>query len=204
MTRPGVPVAPEVELRNAGPGPDPFVLRALGHDAAVLLFQRDYHCTNCRAQVADVAARNDEFRARNAAVVSVLPEPVERAREWADAPFPVLADPDGAVGESYGQRVRFGPLGRVHDLIGRMPVAAVVDCRPDEPRLVHVHRGDDPWDRPSVDDLLARVDDLLADDGTDTVDDDPAGPEPDDGPDGDAGLPPSARETVVRDADIDE
>jgi peroxiredoxin Q/BCP len=198
MTRPGVPVAPEVNLRNVGPGPDPFVLRGLDHDAAVFLFQRDYYCTNCRAQVDDVAARNDEFRARNVAVASILPESAERARGWTDAPFPVLADPDGTVGESYGQRVRFGPLGRAHDLIGRMPVAAVVDCRPDEPRLVHVHRGDDPWDRPSVDDLLAVVDDLLAEDGgAGDESDDADGGEDDPGHD----LPPSARETVLGDPD---
>jgi peroxiredoxin Q/BCP len=166
VTRRALPVAPEVSLPNVGAGPDPFVLREADADVVVLLFQRDYHCTNCRDQVEDVAARHDEFRERGALVVSVLPESAERARGWVEDPsVPVLADPDGSVGESYGQRVRFGPVGRLHDLIGRMPVAAVVDRRGDEPRLVESHRGDSPWDRPSVDDLLASVDAALADDG---------------------------------------
>jgi len=172
--RPAVPVAPEVSLPNVGRGPDPYVLRETDADVVVFLFQRDYHCTNCRAQVEDVAARAGEFRERGAEVVSVLPEPAERARGWVtDPPFPVLADPAGSVGESYGQRVRFGPVGRLHDLIGRMPVAAVVDARPAEPRLVESHRGTNPWDRPSVDDLLASVDAVLADDGGERR---PAGP----------------------------
>jgi peroxiredoxin Q/BCP len=165
-SRPAHPVAPAVTLPNVGRGPDPYVLYETAADVVVVLFQRDYYCTNCRAQVDDVAVRADEFRERGAEVVSVLPEPSERARGWVDdPPFPVLADPDGSVGESYGQRVRFGPVGRLHDLIGRMPVAAVVDARPDDPRLVESHRGTTPWDRPSVDDLLGSVDAVLADDG---------------------------------------
>jgi peroxiredoxin Q/BCP len=165
VTRRALPVAPDLSLPNVGRGPDPYVLREAEADAVVVLFQRDYHCTNCRDQVDAVAARYDEFREQGAEVVSVLPESADRARGWvADPPFPVLADADGSVGESYGQRVRFGPVGRLHDLIGRMPVAAVVDLRGDGPRLVESHRGSDPWDRPSVDDLLASVDAALADD----------------------------------------
>lgn len=157
--------AREFSLPNVGPGPDPFSLSALpdGDEFAVLFFQRDHYCTNCRSQVQDLADRIDEFRERNAAVVSVVPEPVERVEDWQeryDLPFPLLADPDASVGESYGQPVRFGPLGRISDFFGRMPTVVVVDRRVDPPEIAHVHRGRSTFDRPSVDDLLAELDAL--------------------------------------------
>ena len=96
-----MPDAQEFSLPNVGPGPDPFTLDALPEDVAfvVLLFQRDYYCTNCRNQVRAVADRIDDFRARYATPVSVLPEPVEGAEDWQeryDLPYPLLADPDAA------------------------------------------------------------------------------------------------------------
>jgi len=158
--------AVDFELPNAGPGPDPLRLSALadetGADAAVLLFQRDHFCTNCRGQVRAVADRYDEFRERGAAVVSVLPEPIERAREWVesyDLPFPLVADPDAAAGDDYDQPVRFGVLGNAFDFVGRMPAAVVVDLR-GEPTVAYAHRGRSTFDRPSVDDLLADLADL--------------------------------------------
>ena len=164
-----VDVAPadlDFELPNVGPGPDPLALAAVAaeHDFLVVLLQRDHHCTRCRDQVRTVADRYDEFAARDAAVASVLPEPVERAREWAeryDPPYPLLADPDAEVGERYGQPVRFGPLGSLSDFFGRQPEAVVVDLRdgPEAARVVYAHRGTTTFDRPSVDDLLAAVDD---------------------------------------------
>lgn len=161
--------AVDFELPNAGPGPDPLRLSALadeaGADFAVLLFQRDHFCTNCRGQVRAVADRYDEFRERNAVVVSVLPEPIERAREWVesyDLPFPLVADPDAAVGDDYDQPVRFGVLGNAFDFVGRMPAAIVVDLR-GEPTVAYAHRGSSTFDRPSVGDLLDELD-ALADD----------------------------------------
>lgn len=160
------------ELPNAGPGPDPLTLEALAaeHDFVVMLLQRDHYCTNCRDQVRSVAERYGDFEARNAEVVSVLPEPVERAREWAqsyDLPYPLVADPDAAVGEQYDQPVRFGPLGRLHDFFGRQPEAVVIDVREgaDEARVVYVHRGRTTFDRPSIDDLLGAIDGARDDSG---------------------------------------
>ncbi|SEV91028.1 peroxiredoxin family protein [Halobacterium jilantaiense] len=160
-------LAPDFELPNAGAGPDPYRLadRAAADDVdfVVLLFQRDYHCGNCREQVQQVAERYEEFVARNAEVASVLPEPRERAASWQDSyglPFALLADESKAVGDDYDQPTRFGVLGSLHDLVGRMPETVVLDVRGDEPTVAYEHRGSSPSDRPSVDELLAEIDAL--------------------------------------------
>ncbi len=155
-----------LELPNAGPGPDPLALDALAadHDAVVVLLQRDHFCGNCRRQVQRVAERYDEFADRDAEVVSVLPEPRERAAEWVeryDLPYPLVADPDVTAGDRFDQPTRFGFLGQLHDLVGRMPEAVVVDATGDAPTVAAVHRGTTPTDRPSVEDLLATLDDVL-------------------------------------------
>lgn len=155
---------PEFELPNAGAGPDPFSLSAAAADpdtdAVILLFQRDYHCGNCREQVQAIKERHGEFEALGAAVVSVLPEPVERARDWQasyDLPFALLADPNADVSDAYDQPVRFGVLGSLHDLVGRMPVAMVLDVRSGDPVVAYTYEGRLPADRPSVDDLIDEV-----------------------------------------------
>ena len=155
---------PDFELPNAAAGPDPFSLSAAAADpdtdAVVLLFQRDYHCGNCRKQVQAIKERYGEFEALGAAVVSVLPEPVERARDWQasyDLPFALLADPNADVSDAYDQPVRFGVLGSLHDLVGRMPVAMVLDVRSGDPVVAYTYEGRLPADRPSVDDLLDEV-----------------------------------------------
>lgn len=163
---------PEFELPNVGPGPDPFSPAAADGEFLVVLFQRDYYCGRCRQQVVAVARRYDEFRARDAVVASVLPEPRDRAAEWQaqyDLPFPTLSDPETAVADRYDQPVRFGLFGRLHDIVGRMPAAAVLDLRRAEPTLVFAHRGTSPADRPSVDDLLSEVDHSAATPPTDRV-----------------------------------
>ncbi|EMA43759.1 redoxin domain-containing protein [Halococcus saccharolyticus] len=157
----------DFELPNAGAGPDSLSLDAFAddHDAIVLLFQRDYHCGNCKDQLQDVAERYDEFTERNVAVVSVLPEPKARAREWQesfDLPFPLLADPDTEVGDQYDQPTRFGALGELHDLVGRMPQTVILDTRNDDLDAHSIHEGDSPADRPSIDAILGELDDLLA------------------------------------------
>lgn len=156
---------PATELANVGPGPDPCSLRALAadHDALVVLLQRDHRCTNSRKQVQRVAERHGAFRERGVAVASVVPEPREKVAAWQDRydlPYPLLADPDAAVGGALDQPVRFGPLGRLSDFLGRMPEALVFDCRGD-PELAWVHRGSSTFDQPSVEDLLDAVDGAL-------------------------------------------
>ena len=169
---------PNVTLPNVGSGPDPFDLETAAADASVdavvLLFQRDHHCPKCRQQVQDVAARYDEFEALDTLVVSILPESTEKATEWQDAydlPYPLLADESKAVGDEFDQPTRFGALGSLHDMIGRMPFAMVLDVRDGEPTPIFTHKGSMPADRPSIDDLLESVRSNVADTLAAPVDD---------------------------------
>jgi peroxiredoxin Q/BCP len=159
-----MPAAPDFSLPNVGPGPDPCSLAALaeGHDFVLVLLQRDYHCIKCRQQVQAVADAYDGFRERGCEVVSVVPEPREQVARWQadyDLPYPLLADPDTSAGDAYDQPVRFGILGQFSDFFGRMPEAVLVDCRGEAPTVAWSHAGRSTFDRPSVDDLLTRVDD---------------------------------------------
>ena len=154
----------DFDLPNEGAGGSRTSLAALseGNDWIVLLFQRDHHCGNCRRQVRAVAERYDEFRDRGAEVVSIVPEPPEKVREWQtsyDLPFPLLSDAEKEVSDRYDQPVRFGLLGNLSDLVGRMPKAVVLDTRNGEPVVAYVHEGSSTWDRPEIDDLLGAIDD---------------------------------------------
>jgi peroxiredoxin Q/BCP len=158
---------PAFELPNVGTGPDPFSLSSLPEDVsfAVLFFQRDHYCTNCRQQVQDVDARIEEFHDRDAEVVSIVPEAKERVAGWQeeyDLSFPLLADAEAEVGTAYDQPVRFGVLGRFSDFLGRMPEVVIVDRRGDEPEIAYVYRGSSTFDRPDLNDLLAELDQLCA------------------------------------------
>lgn len=155
----------DFSLPNVAAGPDPFSLSELPEDVAfaVLFFQRDHYCTNCRKQVRELADRIDEFHERDAEVVSIVPEPIDRVEAWQeryDLPYPLLADPNAEAGAAYDQPVRFGILGRFSDFFGRMPEVVVVDRRGPEPEIAYVHRGSSTFDRPEIDELLAEIDDL--------------------------------------------
>mgnify|MGYP000190911339 CR=1 FL=1 len=152
----------EQEFPNVGEGPETYSLTDAfdDADAVVLFLQRDYYCGKCRDQTKEVAERYDEFAGRDAEVVVVLPESTEKAEGWTkrmDLPFPLLADEDAKMGERYGQEVRFGVLGRLHDLVGRMPVALVLTKGDDKIEVAYEHNGDSYGDRPSVDELLEQV-----------------------------------------------
>lgn len=155
----------DFSLPNVAVGPDPFSISALPENVSfvVLFLQRDYYCTNCRKQVQQLADRIDEFRERDAEVVSIVPEPVERVEQWQesyDLPFPLLADPDTEAGDAYDQPVRFGPLGRFSDFFGRMPAVVIIDRRGTEPTVVYVHRGSSTFDRPEIDEILDEIDEF--------------------------------------------
>mgnify|MGYP000203421458 FL=1 len=158
------PSVPDVSLPNVGSGPDPFTfteyIAAENLDFVLVLLQRDYYCTNCRKQVQQVRDRYAEFEDRGTAVVSIVPDSPEEVATWQeqyDLPFPLLADPEAAVGDAYDQPVRFGILGKWSDFLGRMPEAVLLDVR-DEPEIVWSHSGRSTFDRPSIDDFLDRID----------------------------------------------
>jgi peroxiredoxin Q/BCP len=153
----------DFELRNVAAGPDPLTLGTLAedNDFALLLFQRDYYCTNCRDQIQSVAARYDEFRDRGTEVVSIVPEPAAKLEGWQsqyDLPYPLCADPDTDVSTGYDQPVKFGLLGKLSDFFGRMPKAVLLDCRGDGLEVVYSHEGSSTWDRPEIGDLLDAID----------------------------------------------
>lgn len=158
----------EFSLANVGPGPDPLSLSELAadHDFVVVYLQRDHLCTNCRKQVQEVADRYGEFRDRGAEVVSIVPEPRGKVQSWQDSydlPYPLLSDPETAAGETFDQPVRFGFLGGLSDLLGRMPEVIVVDGREGDTRVAWSYAGRSTFDRPSVDDVLDALDDLRED-----------------------------------------
>lgn len=129
-------------------------------DFVLLLFQRDYYCTNCRRQVQEVEDRYEDFTDMGCEVVSILPENLTRAEDWRDEyelEFPIVADEDADISDSFDQPVRFGPLGNLHDLIGRMPLTVLIDCRGEDADVVYREAGSNPADRPSVDELVDRI-----------------------------------------------
>jgi peroxiredoxin Q/BCP len=150
--------APAIEAPNVGAGPDRFSFEAVDSDtdAVVLVLMRDYYCTKCKSQANRLADRYEAFRERGAEVVAVLPEAPDRARGWADVPYPLLADPETDVAEEYDQPTKYGILGKLSDFAGRMPEAVVVDVT-GEPEIAYVHRGDGINDRPTEDELLSVV-----------------------------------------------
>jgi len=156
-------VAPDFELPNVGIGPDLLSLDRVVQrvDFAVLLLLRDYHCPKCKNQVQTLAEEARQFAELNAVVLPVLPEPVERAEEWQeqfDLPFPLLADPDKNIADKYDQPTRYGTLGALHDLIGRLPESVILDTRGDEAEIVYTYEGKSPGDRPEVETLVDEID----------------------------------------------
>lgn len=134
------------------------------YDFVLLMFQRDYYCTNCRRQVQEVEDRYEDFMDIGCEVVSILPENLTRAEDWRDEyelEFPIVADEDAEISESFDQPVRFGPLGNLHDLIGRMPLTVLIDCRDKDPEVVYREAGSNPADRPSVDELIDRISKIM-------------------------------------------
>lgn len=155
------------ELPNVGVGPDPLSVADLVSDVdfAVMVFLRDYHCPHCQEQVNSLSQAASDFNQHNTAVVPVLPESRERAAKWRDSfdrpfPFPLLADAHNRVADQYNQPTRYGIVGQIHDILGRLPKTVILDTRGDEAEVVYTHSGKGVTDRPDIEDLLATVRDL--------------------------------------------
>jgi peroxiredoxin Q/BCP len=161
----GGAVAPGFELPNVGVGPDPLSLARVADtvDFAVLLLLRDYHCPKCKDQVQTIAEQARAFAELNAVVLPILPEPVERAESWQeqfDLPFPLLADPDKDVADRYDQPTQYGTLGKLHDLLGRLPESVILDTRGEKAEIVYTYEGESAGDRPEIATLLEEIDRL--------------------------------------------
>ncbi|WP_436923329.1 redoxin domain-containing protein [Halosimplex amylolyticum] len=157
--------APEFELPNVGPGPDPCSLTALADEESfvVLLFQDDHDCAECRSQAKRAGERYSALRARDTVAVSVLPEPRDRAEAWQDRfelPHPLLVDPGASAGDDYGQPERLTFLGEWIPIFGRLPAVAIVDARGPDPEVAWTYRGRSTWDHPSMATVLDALDDL--------------------------------------------
>lgn len=159
------PVAPGFDLPNEGAGRDPVELSRLAveYDFVALFFQRDPDCHRCRRQVKAIRDRYDGFRARDAVAVAVLPAGRDRAAEWQaefDLPYPLAADPEGAVAADYDQTVRLAALAEYtdSDYVGRLPRVVVADTRRRDPGVAWTHQGTSAFDRPSTGDVLEAID----------------------------------------------
>lgn len=157
----------DFELPNVGVGPDPLSLSAVidASDFAVLLFLRDYHCPKCKAQVSEISEYARQFNEMKTAVLPILPEPPDRAAKWRekvvnDFPFPLLADAEKAVAEQYDQPTRYGSVGQLSDLLGRLPQSVVLDTRGEAVEVVFEHAGDSIDDRPTPEELIDTVEDI--------------------------------------------
>ncbi|WP_181685301.1 redoxin domain-containing protein [Halorhabdus salina] len=157
----------DFELPNVGVGPDPLSLSAVigASDFAVLLFLRDYHCPKCKAQVGEISEHARQFNEMKTAVLPILPEPRDKAARWrekvvSEFPFPLLADAEKTVAEQYDQPTRYGPVGQLSDLLGRLPQSVVLDTRGDDVDMVFEHAGDSIDDRPTPTELIDTVEDV--------------------------------------------
>lgn len=53
-----------------------------------------------------------------------------------------------------------GPIGALHDLIGRLPESVILDTRADDPEVVYTYEGESPGDRPEVQTLVDEIEQL--------------------------------------------
>jgi thioredoxin-dependent peroxiredoxin len=155
----------QTELPNVAAGPKRVSVADLGRESrfVVLLLMQSAGSGACRQQARETAAEIEAFRQRNAAVAAVVPGTVSKVRSWrrlVDPPFPVLADRDGVLADSFGQATKYGRVGRFVASISRPPVAVVLDFRNEPPSIASRHEGATSFDRPAPEELLATIDEL--------------------------------------------
>ncbi len=131
----------------------------------------------CRAHLAQLRERQEELDRLGAAVVVVTFEPPARVAQFVGdeaLPYPVLSDPARRAYAAFGlrrgraRRVWSGGTVRAYlrgfraGLRPRLPHGDLAQLGGDfvlDPagRIVFAHRGEEPADRPAVDDILAAV-----------------------------------------------
>jgi peroxiredoxin Q/BCP len=107
--------APDFELE--GDDGERVRLSALRGQPVVLYFYPKDDTPGCALQACGIRDTWGEFEARGAAVLGVSPDPVSshvKFRDKYDLPFPLLADPEHEVAETYGVWVEKEMAGKTY------------------------------------------------------------------------------------------
>ena len=95
--------APDFTLPNQDG--EPVTLSSLRGKPVVLYFYPKADTPGCTTQACSVRDHSDDYAARDAVVLGVSPDPVEKVKKFHDKHdmnFTLLADADHAVAEQYG------------------------------------------------------------------------------------------------------
>ena len=96
-------LAPDFTLPNQDG--EPVTLSSLRGKPVVLYFYPKADTPGCTTQACSVRDHSDDYAARDAVVLGVSPDPVEKVKKFHDKHdmnFTLLADADHAVAEQYG------------------------------------------------------------------------------------------------------
>ena len=150
----------EFTLPDAGAGGELRTASALAaeREAVLAVLLRGHYCPRSRELVRTLRDGHEAFASRSTAVLPVLPERHGRAAVWHrryELPFDLLADPSGP---SDGGDERFGAFAPFERTASRLPVGVLFDADGDDLRFVRTVGGDEPGDEPTVERLLAAVD----------------------------------------------
>lgn len=153
------------ELQNVGAGNETVTAETLGtHGGSVLLvLLRSHYCPKSRELVRTLCDRHEAFRQRDTAVVSVLPDIRERGRLWDqqyDLPFALLVDPET---EGLEEGDGFGTFETLRAEFDDLPAVALCACTGDGLSVVELLGNGKTV--PSVDAILASLDERRGDDG---------------------------------------
>jgi len=87
---------------------DPIDLRDYADKRLLLSFFRNAACAICNLRVHQLIERYADYRRRGLHVLAVFESPRENLAQYVgrqDAPFPIIADPDGRLYDLYGVEV---------------------------------------------------------------------------------------------------
>ena len=149
--------APEFTLRDADDRP---INRSAwqGRRSLLLVFFRGTWCPQCRAHLERLGDHVAALQERNVRLLGVAAQKRSRLSAYLarnPVPFPILADEDRAVSRAYGVHV---PINFESLNIAR-PSSFLID-RSGIVRWIHV--GSHQFDRPGMDEVLARIGKLPA------------------------------------------
>jgi peroxiredoxin len=119
-----------------------------GKKNVILVFNRGFTCSHCRAHMARLRGDNQKFKDKDTEILTIGPEEAGSFGRWwreNKMPFIGIPDPQHVVAKRYNQKFDF--LGG-----GRLPAMAVIDKHAG---ICFMHFGDSPEDIPSDEQILA-------------------------------------------------